>query len=191
MAFRANKFILETVQSQRTDSRTFGWISYFSFRKIKRDLWGFPKYLGCTLLRTKSDILCRNAESPQPVYKKKSSRRSPCWHRTVDTPGQHSLDTVHAETQTKALSVFCTAPSPRTQVKWLLPADSSPKLLDLTGPTLEIILLVLLGHDGRKSSSTNRDRFTCAQGTVSQRSASICLGMHSLQGGIRGCQDTA
>lgn len=99
MAFRANKFISEALQSQRTDSRTFGWISYFSFRRIKTDLWGFPKYLGCTLLHSKSDILCRNAKSLQPVYKKKSSRLSLCRDRTVDSPVQYSLDTTHAEMQ--------------------------------------------------------------------------------------------
>lgn len=38
MAFGANKFISEALQSQRTDSRTFGWISYFLFRRIKTDL---------------------------------------------------------------------------------------------------------------------------------------------------------
>jgi len=63
MVFRANKFISEPLQSQRTDSRTFGWISYFSCRRIRSDLQGFPKYLGYTFLCSKLDLLCRNTKS--------------------------------------------------------------------------------------------------------------------------------
>lgn len=96
MALRANKFISETPQSQRMNSGTFGWIPHFSFRRIKRDLWGFPKYLGYALLRSKSDILCRNAKSLQPM------KRRACWDRTEDRTGRSSWDTACAGTQPRA-----------------------------------------------------------------------------------------